>query len=38
MIKKNKINNEKIVDLISIEKSFDKVKAVKKTNTKKEKK
>ena len=28
MIKKNNINNEKIVDLISIEKSFDKVKAV----------
>ena len=28
MIKKNTINNEKIVDLISIEKSFDKVKAV----------
>ena len=28
MIKKNVINNEKIVDLVSIEKSFDKVKAV----------
>ena len=28
MIKKNSINKEKIVDLISIEKSFDQVKAV----------